>query len=190
MVFAHGAGTDRSHPLVAGTAERIAASGIVVVTFDFPYRAEGRRWPPDRMPVLCACMEAVAAWARLAVPGRPFVGGRSLGGRAATVSVADGLEASGVICHAYPLHPRARPERVRAAHLPRVAVPMLFVRGTRDEMATDGPFDRAVRSLPGVDVVDLDGFDHSFAARRGAEGDPVERAATATAEWIRAHSDG
>lgn len=179
LVFAHGAGTDRRHRLVTETAARVAARDISVVTFDFPYRAEGRSWPPDRMDVLVACLRSVAEWAGTDV----FVGGRSLGGRAASVAAAEGLAAAGIVLHAYPLHPRGRPDRTRASHLETLGVPMLFVRGTRDELATDEPFDRLVRPLDGATVVDLEGADHSFRARAG-ETDPLAVAADATADWI------
>ncbi len=181
LVFAHGAGTDRDHPLVVGTAAGVASHGISVVTFDFPFRAEGRRWPPDRMDVLIGCLRSVVEWAS---PRRQaFVGGRSLGGRVATLAAAEGLASEGLVCHAYPLHPRGRPERTRAAHLGEVSAPILFVRGSRDELATDEPFGRLIRPLPGATVVDLDGVDHSFRARAGGD-DPVARAADATAAWI------
>lgn len=186
LVFAHGAGTDRAHPLVAGLADAVAATGITVVTFDYPYRAAGRRWPPDRGPVLLACHRAVLAWCRSDLGiDRPVVGGRSLGGRMASMLAADGVPCAGVVCHAYPLHPAGRPDRLRAAHLAAVPVPMLFVRGTADALARDDPFDRQIRSLPGATVVDLPGVDHSFGGGPGGQEAATAAAAEATVRFVR-----
>lgn len=164
MLLAHGAGTDQHHPLVAGTAERLAADGLGVVTFNYPYTEAGRK-APDRAPKLLACHEtvtrAVAAWS----PGGLVLGGRSMGGRMATMLAAGGTDAIGVVCLAYPLHPAGKPERLRIEHLDRIAVPMLVFQGSRDALSRADLFDAHVRALPTVTVVDMEGADHSFRGR-------------------------
>ncbi len=80
----------------------------------------------------------------------------------ATVLAADGFPTPGVVCLAYPLHPAGRPDRLRVEHLPRVGVPMLFVRGGRDRLATQPWFDYHVRRLETVTVVDIPDADHSL----------------------------
>ncbi len=184
LVFAHGAGTDRAHPLVAGTAAGVAAAGITVVTFDYPYRAEGRRWPPDRADVLLESHRAVLDWCREELGSPPVAGGRSMGGRIASMLAARGAPCVALVCHAYPLHPVRRPDRPRSGHLGDVGVPMLFVRGTADAMATAPVFDREVRSLPRAEVADLDGVDHSFDGPGGRSG-AVAAAVEATVRFVR-----
>jgi predicted alpha/beta-hydrolase family hydrolase len=186
LVFAHGAGTDRTHPLVAGLADAVAGAGITVVTFDYPYRASGRRWPPDRVGILLECHRAVLEWVRetLGVQA-PVVGGRSMGGRMASVLASEGEPCSGLVCHAYPLHPAKAPDRLRSSHLGSIGVPMLFVRGTADALATDGPLDREIRTLPQATVVDLPGADHSFDGGPGGRDAAVSLAADATVRFVR-----
>lgn len=164
MLLAHGAGTNQDHPLVAGTAERLAEDGLGVVTFNYPYTEAGRK-APDRAPRLLACHEAVARAVGSWSPGGVVLAGRSMGGRMATMLAAEGTDAVGVVCLAYPLHPAGKPDRLRVEHLGRIAVPMLFFQGSRDALSRGDLFDTHVRSLPGATVVDMEGADHSFRGR-------------------------
>lgn len=107
-----------------------------------------------------------------------------MGGRMATMLVADGYPARGVVLYAYPLHPAGRPERLRVDHLPRVGVPMLFFQGSRDALSRADLFDRHVRPLPGVTVVDMEGADHSFRGKAWPEPDLHAFLAEHTARWI------
>ena len=164
MVLAHGAGSDQRHPLVAGVAEAIAASGHGVLTFNYPYTEAGRR-APDRAPKLLACHRAVTAEARRRYGSTPILAGRSMGGRMATMLAAEGADIAGVVCLAYPLHPAGKPDRLRIEHLPGISVPMLFFQGSRDALSRSDLFDEHVRSLPNATVVDMEGADHSFRGR-------------------------
>jgi predicted alpha/beta-hydrolase family hydrolase len=108
----------------------------MVVRARFPYRIAGKR-VPDRMPVLLASASETIETVRAlrSAAGRALaLGGRSMGGRVASMLVADGLEASGVVLLSYPLHPPGKTEKLRAAHLPQVSCPMLFVQGDRDTL--------------------------------------------------------
>lgn len=134
LVLAHGAGAGQAHPWMRARAADLQARGLSVVTFDFPYMSQGRKLP-DRAPVLLAAFAAVVAAIadRLGTP--IVIGGKSMGGRMATMLAAeDGLHPSvvGVVAMGYPLHPPGRPDKLRVEHLPRVAVPLLVVQGTRD----------------------------------------------------------
>lgn len=125
-----GAGSDRSHPCLVAIERAVAP--VPCVRADFPYRIAGRR-APDRAPVLVQAVRDAAA----AMPGRGplVVGGRSMGGRMCSLAVADPTEplrAGGLVLVSYPLHPPGRPERLRVEHFPALAVPCLFVHGTRD----------------------------------------------------------
>lgn len=154
---------------------------LPVERFDFPYRRRGGRRPPDRAPVLVAAVvEAAAGLARRAGTGteRLVLGGRSLGGRMCSMAVAEGLAAAGLVLIGYPLHPPGRPDRLRAGHLAAIAVPCLFVSGTRDPFATPAELEAATASIPGpVTHRWVDGGRHDL---RGAD---AEVAAT-VAGWL------
>lgn len=184
VVLAHGAGTDQHHPLIATLRSRLAAGGVTAATFDYPFTAEGRR-RPDPAPTLLSCHRAVLAWARESLPPGLVAGGRSMGGRIATMLAAAGEPVDGLALFAYPLHPAGKPDRLRVDHLPSVECPMLFFQAGRDALSRADLFDRHVRPLPGVTVVDLPGADHSFRGR-GLDPDAMaSRLAAETLAWIR-----
>jgi predicted alpha/beta-hydrolase family hydrolase len=137
FVFAHGAGAGQHHPFMAGVSKALAARGIDVVTFDFPYKRL-QKSAPDRPPVLeQSFREVVAVARRWSQADRLFIGGKSMGGRIATHLAAQGLESlSGVVCLGYPLHPPGKPQQLRVAHLPSIAVPVLVIQGERDTFGT------------------------------------------------------
>ena len=137
FVFAHGAGAGQHHPFMAGVSKALAVRGIDVVTFDFPYKRL-QKSAPDRPPVLeQSFREVVAAARRWSQADRLFIGGKSMGGRIATHLAAQGLESlSGVVCLGYPLHPPGKPQQLRVAHLPSIAVPVLVIQGERDTFGT------------------------------------------------------
>ena len=141
FVFAHGAGAGQRHPFMTGVARGLAARGIDVVTFDFPYM-HARRGAPDKAPVLEACFRAVidAARARDGMQRhRLFIGGKSMGGRMATHLGAQGIDGlAGIVVLGYPLHPPGQPEKLRVSHLPDIRVPVLIVQGERDAFGSPG----------------------------------------------------
>jgi uncharacterized protein len=112
----------------------LAARGVDVVTFDFCYAAAGRR-APDRAPALQACWQAVYDLVHAKWPERSlYVGGKSMGGRIASMMVAAGtLPAVGLVLLGYPLRPPQSPDKLRIEHLPQLTVPTLVVQGERDE---------------------------------------------------------
>jgi hypothetical protein len=155
LILAHGAGAGQHSPFVAGFADALAALGADLITFNFLYTERKRRLP-DRAPVLESCYRAVITAVRDRIDTAQhalFVGGKSMGGRIATqVAAADaGLPVTGLVLLGYPLHPPGQPDRLRDAHLPGVARPMLFVQGTRDTFGTPGDTDGGVRGNPGRD---------------------------------------
>lgn len=131
VVLAHGAGAGMTHPFLATVARGLAAAGLPVVRFDFPYRTAKRRMP-DRMPVLQEAMRTVV---REHAPGPVVLAGKSMGGRVATM-VADELAARGVVVFGYPFHPPDKPEQLRVAHLAALRTPTLLLQGERDEFGT------------------------------------------------------
>jgi uncharacterized protein len=167
IVVAHGAGAGLDHPFMAGFTRAMNGEDIATLRFNFPYVEAGRR-SPDRAPV------AVATWraameeaARRAANGEPvWASGKSFGGRMASVAVAEGMPAAGLVFLGYPLHPPGKPEGIRDEHLYAITVPMLFLEGTRDPFATRGLLEGVIGKLGArASVVWIDGGDHSFNVR-------------------------
>ena len=134
-----------------------------VVRFNFPYR-ERKSGRPDPMPVLKACVATVAEHTRAELhPTTLLIGGRSMGGRAASMLAADGFACDGLLLLAYPLHPAGQPEKLRDAHLPQIRVPVLALSGTRDELCRRDLMERALQSVRTSWTMHwLEGADHSF----------------------------
>ena len=168
LILAHGAGAPQRHPFMIAFARGLSQRGIEVVTFNFLY-TEQRRKAPDRMPQLVACFRAVIDAVREragAANDRLFIGGKSMGGRAAThVAVDDQkLRLDGIVLLGYPLHPPGRPDQLRDAHLPAVRRPMLFVQGSRDTFCTPSELKPVLASLSPLPALHhVEGGDHSFA---------------------------
>jgi len=134
---------------------------------DFPYRLAGRRGP-DSMPVLLDALvtesRGFSSDAGLA-PGRIYIGGRSMGGRVASLAVASGLRAAGLVLVSYPLHPPGKPERLRTEHFGSLSVPCLFISGRKDAFAMPAELEAGLAQAPGpVTLKWLDG-DHSLRGR-------------------------
>jgi predicted alpha/beta-hydrolase family hydrolase len=167
LVLGHGAGAPQRHPWMVAMSYAIAARGIEVVTFDFLYTHAKRR-VPDRPDVLEATWRAAVAAVRAEDEGRArrvFVGGKSMGGRIATMVAAQGGfgDIGGIVLLGYPLHPPGRPDKLRVAHLPKVTVPMLFVQGSRDTFGSPAELAPYVDSLPaGGRILAIEGGDHSL----------------------------
>jgi predicted alpha/beta-hydrolase family hydrolase len=188
LVLAHGAGSGMGHPSLVRVQTELARRGTTVVTFDFPYRARGRG-APDRMPVLVAAFRAVLDAIRGDVPERLFLGGRSMGGRAASHAVAEGVVARGLVFLAFPLHPPGQPGTSRAAHLATIRVPMLFVQGTRDTFARPDLLDGVLATLPSATLHAIPEADHGFHVPKRTGRTDVEvsdEVVTTVAAWIAA----
>ena len=139
FLFAHGAGAPMDSPFMEFFAKGLADEGLCVGRFEFPYmqrrRAEGTKRPPDRGPKLLEAWSEVIAEVRDGLPkgGRLIIGGKSMGGRIASM-VADDQGVDGLVCLGYPFHPPGRPEKTRTEHLAELQTPALIVQGTRDSM--------------------------------------------------------
>ena len=151
LILFHGAGGDREHHLFLALENGL---DVPVARVNFPYRAKGPgRRPPDRMPKLVEAVAAASAeWAhRWGVePGSIVLGGRSMGGRAASIAVAEGAApARGLVLLSYPLHPPGKPANLRVEHLGAVGCPVLLVQGNRDPFGTPDEFARELPALGG-----------------------------------------
>jgi predicted alpha/beta-hydrolase family hydrolase len=137
--------------------------GVDVVRFNFLYK-EKNSGRPDPMPRLKETTAAVVSMVRSELAPRTLIiGGRSMGGRAASMLAADGFACAGLLLLAYPLHPAGKPEQLRDAHLPALRVPVLCFNGTRDTLCTPALMKRALESVTAPWQMHwLEGADHSF----------------------------
>jgi predicted alpha/beta-hydrolase family hydrolase len=171
-------------------ANALRARGIGVVRFNFLYK-EKRSGRPDPMPKLMATVSAVVARARAELGGgRPLlIGGRSMGGRAASMLAADGFSADGLLLLAYPLHPEGKPEQLRDSHLPRITMPVLCFNGTRDGLCTRELMERALETVTAPwEMHWLEGADHSFHVLKSSgrtDAAVLDEVGEATSNWIR-----
>jgi hypothetical protein len=191
LVLGHGAGAGMDHPFMVGFTRAINDEGIATLRFNFPYIESGRR-SPDPESLLRKTWLAAFAAADDRSKGEPvWVGGKSLGGRIASMAAADGMPAAGLVFLGYPLHAPGKPERIRDDHLYRIEAPMLFLHGTRDPFAMPDLLAAVVAKLGArATLVEIDGGDHSFNVR-GAKRDAREVGASlsvAAATFIRERS--
>jgi uncharacterized protein len=163
FVCAHGAGGNMADRGVLSVSQVMRAQGMDVVRFNFLYK-EKRSGRPDPMPVLRKTVEAVVARTRDELqPDLVIIGGRSMGGRAASMLAADGFACDGLLLLAYPLHPAGKPDQLRDAHLPDIEVPVLCLNGTRDALCRRDLMDAVLERVgPNWTMHWLDGADHSF----------------------------
>src|SRR5688572_16111349 len=162
LVLAHGAGAAQDHPRLVGHATALAALGLEVMTFNFLYTEQARR-VPDRMPILEATYRGVVTWLRARGVERLVLGGKSMGGRVASMIAAatPGL-ADGLVFLGYPLHPPKRPLQLRAAHLASIVEPMLFVQGERDPLGTPEELAPILAGLRRASMHVVAGGDHAL----------------------------
>jgi predicted alpha/beta-hydrolase family hydrolase len=187
-VVAHGAGAGMRHPFLEAIAEALAEEGVASFRYEFPYMQDGRK-RPDASEVLHGTVRAAVVAAQEAAPDLPLIaGGKSFGGRMTTQSQADaplpGIR--GIALLGFPLHPAGAPSVKRAEHLPRVMAPLLFLQGTRDELADLSLLRPIVEKLPGAHLHIVEGADHSFhVLKRSArtDADVLRELARAVAEW-------
>jgi len=138
-------------------ARGIAAHGIRVLRFEFPYMAEKRK-RPDPQNVLLDAWRGVVA--EIGNPQRMVIGGKSMGGRMASM-VADELHVAGLLCFGYPFHPPGQPQKLRTEHLVDLRTPTLIVQGTRDAFGTPADVE-SYRLSSRITVLWIEGGDHSL----------------------------
>jgi predicted alpha/beta-hydrolase family hydrolase len=163
FVCAHGAGGSMNDRGMLSTTKALRSRGIGVVRFNFLYKEKGSG-RPDPMPRLKECVAAVAARTREELrPKKLIIGGRSMGGRAASMLAADGFECDGLLLLAYPLHPAGLPEKLRDAHLPSIRVPVIAFSGTRDPLCRRDLMETALKTVATAwEMRWIEGADHSF----------------------------
>ena len=189
-VMAHGAGAGMAHSFMAAMANGLAERGIATLRYQFPYMEQGSKRPDTPKLAQATVRAAVAEASRLVPELALFAGGKSFGGRmtsqAQAASPLSGVR--GLVFLGFPLHPPGKPSAERGAHLSDVRIPMLFVQGTRDQLADLQLLQTLVGQLGARATLKLfQDADHSFhvPARTGRK-DPEIRAemADALTEWI------
>jgi predicted alpha/beta-hydrolase family hydrolase len=190
FVFAHGAGAGMRHPFMATVADRLAGHGIATLRYQFPSMERGSH-RPDVPRVAHATVRAAVAEAQARLPRLPlFAGGKSFGGRMTSQAQADSPlpGVRGLAFVGFPLHPAGSPASARGDHLDRVACPMLFIQGTRDELA-DATLVRALVDRLGAraTLATIEDADHAFHVRRQSgtdDGAVIERIAATMRDWM------
>ena len=188
FIYAPGAGSNINDGFGKYLAGRLAESGLACVRFQFPYMEAGRRGPDSPRVLEEAWRQVIGTVASDA--SRIVAGGRSMGGRYASMVAAKGAAVDALALFAYPLHPPGNPERPRDGHFPNIIVPTFFCSGTRDSFGTPEELRAAAADVPDVTLHFLEGADHGFAVPRstGRTRDDVwAEAVAAFLRWYRSH---
>lgn len=189
FVLGHGAGAGMAHAFMAELANSLEARQIGTLRYNFPYMESGSKRPDP--PALChAAVRAAVEEARKQAPGVTLIaGGKSFGGRMTSqAQAAKPLpDVRGLAFVGFPLHPAKKPSTERAAHLAEIQTPMLFLQGTRDDLADLSLLEPIVQKLgPGATMKRIEGADHSFhvLARSGRnDREVMEELAESIASW-------
>lgn len=189
LVCAHGAGGNMSDRGMLRATEALRSAGLGVVRFNFMY-SEKKSGRPDPMPRLKECVAAVVARTRSEIDATALlIGGRSMGGRAASMLAADGFECDGLLLLAYPLHPAGLPDKLRDAHLPAIKIPVLCLNGTRDALCRSDLMEAALRKVQTRWTMHwIEGADHSFHVLRSTgrtDADVFDEIGATTRQWLR-----
>lgn len=192
ILLAHGAGAPMDSPSMTAAARALADAGFRVARFEFGYmaaRRDGFRRPPPRAETLCP--EFFAAIRTLGAKGRLVIGGKSMGGRVASMIAGEAWEAgqaAGLLCLGYPFHPPGKPTQLRTKHLTHLAAPALIVQGTRDEFGTREEVSGYELSSR-IEIKWLEDGDHDLKPRKSVSGfSPADHMATmaqAVSDWSR-----
>lgn len=169
-------------------AKEMESRNIGMVRFNFLYREKGSG-RPDQMPRLEKCFEAIVAKVREELKPRVLIiGGRSMGGRAASMIAAKGFACDGLLLLAYPLHPPGQAEKLRDAHLPDIRVPVLCFSGTRDPFITPEIMTKVLERVKTKwEMHWLDGADHSFHVLKSSgrsDSDVIDEVGETVARWL------
>ena len=189
-VLAHGAGADMRHAFMEKVAEGLADRGIATFRFNFPYM-EKKLGRPDQPAVAHATIRAAVAEAARLYPGATLVaGGKSFGGRMTSQAQSKAAlpDVKGLAFLGFPLHADKKPSSERAEHLAGIAIPMLFLQGTRDGLADLGYLKPVIAALGATATLhEIEGGDHSFAVLKKSgrtNGEALTEVLDALAAWI------
>lgn len=183
LTLAHGAGAGMDHHFMEELATSLAEAGAAVLRFNFPF-AEQKKRRPDSPAIAHQTIAAAIAKACTLNPRLPLIAaGKSFGGRMTSQYLAAHPDSriDGIIFYGFPLHPAGKPAIDRADHLRGLRIPMLFLQGSRDTLATWELIQSVCGSLPLASLVRLEGADHSFKAGKNLV---VPALVSETMKWI------
>lgn len=184
LTLAHGAGAGMNHSFMVALAKKLVEIGIASLRFNFPFIEQKKR-RPDLPAVAHKTIEAAVADIKKNYPDLPlYLSGKSFGGRMSSQMLAAHPDAAvkGIIFFGFPLHQSGKPSTDRAEHLKEVKVPMLFLQGTRDELATLALIEQVTTSLKNATLIKLEGADHAFKAGKQ---DLIPVLANHAKEWMK-----
>jgi predicted alpha/beta-hydrolase family hydrolase len=184
IVLAHGAGAGMDHIFMETLAIRLAENDIATLRYNFPF-AENKKGRPDTPAVAHQAIKAAIVKGLELFPEIPlFVAGKSFGGRMSSqlLSAEHDDNVKGLIFYGFPLHQPGKPSTERAEHLKKVKVPMLFLQGTKDALATWDMIEAVCKSLKKTKLVKLEGADHSFKAGKK---DIISMLVEETKAWVK-----
>jgi uncharacterized protein len=187
MVLAHGAGAGMTHSFMENLAVRLGDYSIGTVRYNFPYMEKGSK-RPDVPAVAEKTVSAVLANTQEVFSGIPiFLGGKSFGGRMSSQFVANKNPSGvkGIVFYGFPLHAPGKPDHQRAAHLKSITIPMLFLQGTNDALASMPLIEKVCEELPSATLVKFEGADHSFKIKKA---DAMNDLVLNTSKWVQKHS--
>jgi hypothetical protein len=190
FVFAHGAGAGMAHPFMETVAQGLSERGVATLRYQFPYMEKGSKRPDPPAVAHAAVRAAVAEAGRCCAGLRLIAGGKSFGGRmtsqAQAVAPLPGVD--GLAFFGFPLHPAGKPSKDRSKHLADIRVPMLFLQGTRDNLAELSLLEPVVANLgPLASLHLVKDADHSFhvPARSGRKDrEVIDEILDVFARWI------
>ena len=168
LILAHGAGAPADSTFMEDLSAALEREGIGTIRFEFPYmqkrRQDGKKRPPDREPVLLEYFSGVIdrVRAELGSGSLILVGGKSMGGRMASILASRRDDIDGVICFGYPFHPPGKLDRWRTAHFRDLNCPILVLQGTRDPFGKPDELADHQQELEAIDLRWLEGGNHDF----------------------------
>ena len=183
MTLAHGAGAGMQHAFMVALTTSLAEAGVATLRFNFPF-TENKKGRPDTPAVAHATIAAAITHARESYPSLPlFAAGKSFGGRMTSQYLAanPGVKVKGIVFYGFPLHPAGKPGVERAEHLHEIKTRMLFLQGTKDDLAVWDLIESVCSTLPKATLVKIDGANHMFKAGKR---DVMAELVQATVEWM------
>jgi predicted alpha/beta-hydrolase family hydrolase len=183
MTLAHGAGAGMNHSFMVTLAQLLSEQGIATLRFNFPF-TENKKGRPDIPAVAHAAVASAIAKAEKLFPELPlFAAGKSFGGRMSSqyLSAHPDAAVKGIIFYGFPLHPPGKPSIERAEHLKEIKSPMLFLQGTKDELATWDLIESVCSSLKLATLIKIEGANHAFKAGKQ---NIVQLLADTTKDWM------
>lgn len=193
LVIAHGAGAGMRHIVMQTLVDALNAEKIATFRYQFPYMEKGGK-RPDTPKIAVATVEAAVAYTLKKFPKLPlFAGGKSFGGRMTTTAASQGKlsDVKGILCFGFPLHQPKKPSLDRAEHLANVDIPMLWLQGTRDDLADLKWVRQVMKQRKNIELAIIEGGDHSYHVLKSSGRKPDEvfkEIAVACRRFCKAHA--